>query len=402
MTATVPRHPGWAGSIRFRLTVLYSVLLFGLAAIVVGGIYAGVARSIENQDVSRTEMATVLFPNPRGSGVVGLSGEVEFLDELAVFEREVDTQTLEQLRTYAFGALGLLFVGSLAVGWFVAGLVLRPVGRITGVARDIQATDLARRIQLEGPDDELKQLADTFDSMLGRLDEAFAAQRHFIHEASHELRNPLAVIRTNVDVALADPDAGTEDLRAAAEAVGRSAERMSTLVDDLLVYARHGTRPAREEELDLVPLVADLVEEFEASAESRGIRLESTADSEAITVCVDGPAVRRAVANLVANAVRLAPAESTITVRTSGTSDHVSVSVADEGPGIAADDHGRVFQRFWRGSGGRAGNDGRSGLGLTIVRQIAESHGGRIELDSDAGRGSTFTLRLPRIPAGGV
>ena len=178
--------PGWAGSIRFRLMVLYSVLLFGLATVVVGGIYAGLARSLEDQDVSRIEAAAVLFRDADGRDMIRTL-EFEVQDPLAVFEREVNEQALDQLRTYAFGALGLLFIGSLGVCWFVAGLVLRPVGRITAVAREISGTDLSRRIELEGPDDELKQLADTFDDMLTRLDEAFENQRDFIHEASHEL-----------------------------------------------------------------------------------------------------------------------------------------------------------------------------------------------------------------------
>lgn len=387
--------PGWAGSIRFRLMVLYSVLLFGLATVVVGGIYAGLARSLEDQDVSRTEEAAVLFRDSQGRDMI-TTFEFEVQDPLAVFEREVNEQALDQLRTYAFGALGLLFIGSLGVGWFVAGLVLRPVGRITSVAREISGTDLSRRIELEGPDDELKQLADTFDDMLARLDEAFENQREFIHEASHELRNPLAVIRTNVDVVLSDPDAPAEDLRSAGEVVGRSAERMTTLVDDLLVYARQGTRTMREEDFDLAELVDHLADDFVASAEAADLRLTKQLPNEVLPVCGDGPAVRRAVANLIANAVRLAPEGTTITVSADRFDDWNFISVADEGPGIAPENHMRVFQRFWRGDRDLARQQGRSGLGLTIVRQIVEAHGGRVDLASDVGRGSTFVLWFPR------
>ena len=375
--------------------VLYSVLLFGLATVVVGGIYAGLARSLEDQDVSRTEAAAVLFRDADGRDMIRTL-EFEVQDPLAVFEREVNEQALDQLRTYAFGALGLLFIGSLGVGWFVAGLVLRPVGRITAVAREISGTDLSRRIELEGPDDELKQLADTFDDMLTRLDAAFENQRDFIHEASHELRNPLAVIRTNLDVVLSDPDAEAEELRSAGEVVGRSAERMTTLVDDLLVYARHGTRTMREEEFDLVGLVDDLSEEFAAPAEAAGLQLGKQLPAEALPVCGDSPAVRRAVANLLANAVRLAPKGTTVTVSADRFDDWNFISVADEGPGIAPENHVRVFQRFWRGDRDQARQAGRSGLGLTIVRQIVESHGGRVDLASDIGRGSTFVLWFPR------
>ena len=398
--------PGWAGSIRFRLTVLYSVLLFGLATVVVGGIYAGLARSLEDQDVSRTEAAAVLFRDADGRDMIRTL-EFEVQDPLAVFEREVNEQALDQLRTYAFGALGLLFIGSLGVGWFVAGLVLRPVGRITSVAREISGTDLSRRIELEGPDDELKQLADTFDDMLTRLDEAFENQRDFIHEASHELRNPLAVIRTNLDVVLSDPKAEAEELRLAGEVVGRSAERMTTLVDDLLVYARQGTRAIREEEFDLAQLVSHLADEFAAPADSAGLVLTKQLPAEVLPVCGDAPAVRRAVANLIANAVRLAPDGTNVTVAADRFDAWNFVSVADDGPGIAPENHVRVFQRFWRGDREEARQQGRSGLGLTIVRQIVEAHGGRVDLASDIGHGSTFVLWFPRslaspLPEAGV
>lgn len=395
MPETEPRLHGWAGSIRFRLTVLYSVLLFGLATVVVGGIYAGVARSLERQEVSRTEEMLALFRDETGQAEF-TTVEVEVPDSLLIFERAVNEQALEQLRTYAFGALGLLFVGSLFVGWFVAGLVLRPVGRITRVAKDIEATDLSRRIDLNGPDDELKALADTFDGMLGRIDNAFESQREFIHEASHELRNPLAVIRTNLEVTLADPDADADDLRSVGEVVGRSAERMSTLVDDLLLYARHGTRQTRREDVDIARAVTDLVEEFEASAESNGITLVAEVPATVLPVRGDGQAIHRAAANLVTNAVRLAPSGTTILVRAADEGGWITVSVLDQGPGIEPDDQLRVFQRFWRGDRTAARAAGRSGLGLTIVRQIAEAHGGRVELESAPGVGSRFTMRLPR------
>ena len=243
--------PSIFGSVRFRLALLYSVLLFGLAALVIGGLYAGISRSLGG---------TIM--DDSSSFVQNSNGDRLIVQQLEDFEAEVDRQALEDLRRYSFAALALLFAASMFVGWYVAGIVLRPIERITGVARSINATDLTRRINLSGPDDELGQLADTFDDMLDRLDMAFNAQTRFIHEASHELRNPLAVIRTNLEVTLGDPDATVEDLRRAGTVVGRSAERMTTLVDELLDHARQETRARHVEVLDLAHVVRGTAEEF--------------------------------------------------------------------------------------------------------------------------------------------
>jgi len=386
------RLPPALGSIRVRLTVLYSTLLFGLAAVVVGLIYVGQSRSLDDVPVSRRyEVTTTL------DGRIIDAREVQVVPALELFEREVNRRAMETLRTYSFSALGLLFIGSLGVGWFVSGPVLRPIGRITRVAREIQATDLSRRINLRGPNDEIHQLADTFDDMLGRLDEAFENQRQFIHEASHELRNPIAVIRTNVDVALADPDATTGDLRQTAEVVGRAAERMGTLVDDLLTHARLGVQANREERVDLGRIAVDAAAEFRAAAAAKGIGLVADAP-EGVQVRGDRVALQRALANLLVNALRESSARTTVRLGAGREQDWAWISVADEGPGIAPEDRERVFQRFWRGDPGSARQEGRSGLGLTIVRQIAAAHGGRVTLDSEVGVGSVFVLWLPAEP----
>lgn len=380
------RLPPWMGSIRVRLTVLYSTVLFGLAALVVFGIYTGVSRSLDSQPVSQS-------PEYLPDVLPGTDVEVISLEE---FERRVNTRALDKLREYSFTALGLLFIGSLGTGWIVSGRVLRPIGRITGVAREIQATDLSRRIHLRGPNDELRQLADTFDAMLARLDAAFESQRRFIHEASHELRNPLAVIRTNLDVALSDPNATVDDLREVGELVGRTAERMSTLVDDLLYYARQEEPANRAGLIDVAPLVSDAVAEFRAAAESAGLGLDHVA-TPGLWINADATAVRQALANLLANAVRLAPAGTSVRVAAGAEGGWVWLAVEDQGPGIPPEDQERVWARFWRGDRRRAREEGRSGLGLTIVRQIVERHHGRVQLVSEVGKGSTFVLWFPAV-----
>ncbi len=384
--------PTWMGSIRLRLTVVYSIVLFGVAAVLVGVIYMGESRALANADLYDRHPATFVLP---GGDVV--SGQVAVRNDRRAFEQIVNERSLEVLRTYSLSALLALFIVSLVVGWFLAGIVLRPIERITNVAKEIQATDLSRRINLGGPPDELRELADTFDDMLGRIDDAFESQREFIHEASHELRNPLAVIRTNLDVTLSDPGATDEDLRHTLEVVQRSSDRMTRLVDDLLVYARKGSLSLEHERVDVSGLVHDLAEEFRAPAAAKGLTL---VDQAAPELWVDGDrhALRQALANLLANAVRLSPEGTTIRVRGGAEAPWVWMSVEDQGPGIAPEDQDRIFQRFWRGDPKEGRAEGRSGLGLTIVRQVAEAHGGAVKLVSEPGRGAAFAVWLPAAP----
>ncbi len=391
--------PDWAGSIRFRLTALYSLFLFGLAALVVGGIYMGLDRRL-HQEAPVSRQFLVVREEPVPGGVIlrreTVSARYKSVEQLA------NERALGLLRTYSFTALGLLFLASLGVGWLVAGRVLRPIDRITGVARDIQATDLSRRIALDGPPDELKGLADTFDAMLGRLDEAFEGQRRFIQEASHELRNPLAVMRTNLEIALADPRSDPVELRRTAELVHRTVERLSRIVDDLVAHARQpGTLSREVEPVDVGGVVADVAAEFAAPAAARHLVLDASAPT-GLAVLGDKVALRQALANLVGNAVRLAPERSRVQVGAGQEQGWVRMFVADEGPGIPAGQRELVFRRAWRGPGseGSAGGCGGSGLGLAITRQIVEAHRGTVGVEASATGGSVFTMWVPSLEGG--
>ncbi|CAB4336520.1 unannotated protein [freshwater metagenome] len=377
------RLPSWMGSIRFRLTAVWSILVFGLAALVVGGIYLGLQYSLKNQKISAMafQVGGITFIQP---------------DQAQLVQRAVNERALDALRVYSFWALLALFFLSLVVGWIVSGRLLRPLGEISNSVREIQASDLKQRIDLGGPNDELRQLADTFDDMLGRLDEAFEGQRQFIHEASHELRNPLAVIRTNLEVTLADPDASAEELRHAAEVVERSSERMARLVDDLLVYARKGTLSLERDPVDIALLINEAAEEFTAPASAAGVHLVHQAVG-GLWVVGDRLALRQALGNLLANAIRYSPEGTTVRLRGGLEGPWVWLAVEDQGPGIDLVDQDRVFQRFWRGDSREGREQGRSGLGLTIVRQIAEAHGGEVKLVSQVDHGSAFALWLPAL-----
>jgi signal transduction histidine kinase len=384
--------PDWVGSIRFRLTALYSLVLFGLAAFVVAGLYGVLAARLSQESgiVNRTDNVTIVVQGE--NGVVMTPAQIR--SSYRSVEQLANERALNLLRSYSLTALGLLFLASLGVGWLVAGRVLAPIGRITAVARDIQATDLSRRIALRGPPDELRELADTFDAMLARLDDAFEGQQRFIQEASHELRNPLAVIRTNIDVALADPNPDPAELRRTAEVVGRTAARMSTLVDDLLVYARRGA-PARDLGLlDLQAVAVEATEEFTPAAAEQGVELRAEG-APGHAVYGDRIALRRAVANLLTNAIRHAPSGSTVLVSVARHGDEERLSVSDAGPGIPEDQREKVFERFWRGDRNTTAGAARSGLGLAIVEGVLHDHRGAVTLDGNDRGGSTFTLHLP-------
>jgi signal transduction histidine kinase len=375
-----------ASSIRYRLALLHAILLFGVAAVAVGAIYQNVARVLDDEPMSRHTVFSAL---------IGDSPTDDSSDGLQVFEEAVNRRALRQLRIYSVVALAVLFIASLLIGWYVSGLVVRPIDRITAVARRIQGTDLSRRISLGGPPDEFRELADTFDDMLDRLDTAFEMQRHFIQEASHELRNPLAVLRTNLDVVMDDPASGPDDFRAAGEVALRATSRMSSMVDDLLLYAHHERPDIHRDPIDLASVVSETVGDFAAAAATAGVDLRAEV-AERLAVVGDPVALRRGLANLLSNAIRVSDPGTSVLVAAGHDDEMVWISVRDEGPGIDPDDVEHVFQRFWRGDLPSAREHGRSGLGLAIVRQIAEGHGGQATVRSTVGVGSTFTIWLPR------
>jgi len=390
--------------LRIRLAFLYSILLFGLASLGVGVIYLSLSVSLSDEPMSRDAAFQILVdelgefsstPDDIDS-VAGLTESNQ--TQLVGFEQAVNQRALDQLRSYSGWSLLALFATSMLIGWYVSGLVLRPIGRITSVARDIQATDLSRRIELGGPADELRDLGNTFDQMLDRLDQAFEDQRQFIQETSHELRNPLAVIRTNLDVVLNDPKANLEEFRFSGEVANRAAVRMSALVDDLLLLAHHERRDIDREPIFLSQVVSETIEDFSAFAKKNNVSLTLEMSSE-IKVIGDAAALRRALANLLSNAIRITGSEKTggqIKVVGGQDTDQVWVSVEDNGPGLSTEDIERVFQRFWKGNVSEAKESGRSGLGLAIVRQIVEGHGGQVTVRSQLGNGATFTIWLPR------
>ncbi len=387
------RSPRWTRTIRFRLALNYGLVVFAFGSLLVGGLYVFQARQLNDPVV-----AEGIIVDRQGQRFAILTDGESRRAQLELFEREVNRRSLEQLRRNSLIGVAALALISSGAGWSLAGTALRPVKAIGAVAKDISGSDLSRRIEMVGPSDELKDLADTFDGMLDRVQDAFEEQRRFVHEASHELRNPLAIARSNLELALtADgrvPEAtdDDDDLRRAAVIAYRSTGRMSVLVDDLLEQARHGISELKQSSVDVNRLLLGLATEYRAAASAAGVALDvSGVAADPLEVVGDEPALRRAVVNLVANALRLAPFGSTIRLASGVAEGWIELRVSDEGPGIDPADHESVFQRFWRGNDVGAG----SGLGLSIVRRIAERHGGSVRVDSSMGNGARFVIRLP-------
>jgi signal transduction histidine kinase len=371
------------------LTVLYSVLLFALAAIALVVIYFAVSAATDPKPITQEYEAGVFKEKADGREVRVGTMTVAEVDDI---ESAVNLQTLQNLRTYSAAVLGGMFVASLGIGWVLSGRALRPALEIAHTAKEIQATDLSRRINLDGTRGELRDLADTIDAMLDRLDDAFQAQRQLIDDASHELRSPLAIIRAHLDATLTAPDASPAERERAVEVIDRATNRMSRLVEDLLATARRSADALADTDVELSAIAREAGDEITVLAASRDVRL-SYALTPDLVVIGDHDALRRAVANLLSNAVRFT--SSTITIATGRHDGWLWLTVTDDGPGIATEDQPRVFDRFWRRAHSPALGDRHTGLGLAIVRQIVESHDGRVALFSEVDQGSTFVLWFP-------
>ncbi len=390
--------PPWTQTIRFRLTLTYSAVLIALSALLLGGVYVALSQILDPKPLDQIEVKK--YYKDHAGNLHLKPGQVIQAAEISSLQSAVNYQTLQSLRNYSAAGMAGLFLVSLGTGWWLSGRALRPVRQITTTAQEISATDLSRRIALDGPRDELKTLADTVDDMLGRLESAFVSQRQLVDDASHELRNPLAVIQANVDAVLAHDDTTPDDRAQATAIVSRAIQRMTRLVEDLLASARRSSPAFVDADVDLAAIAGEAAEEYQLLAADRELHVVRRL-APGPTAAGDASALRRAVDNLLSNAVRLARGGSELVLAVGSRNGWAWIAVRDEGPGIAAEDADRVFDRFFR-SGQRQSpatvpstGQRRAGLGLAIVRQIAESHGGTVALHSEVGIGSTFVLWLP-------
>jgi signal transduction histidine kinase len=342
-----------------------------------------------------------------GQGTGGLPDDDELRQQADTVADRLHEETLSALVGRSLMALGLMAVAAIGLGWLVAGRVLQPLAAITATAKRCSTNTLQQRIRLNGPKDELKELADTFDGMLERLDRSFASQRRFAANASHELRTPLAIMRAALDVGLRDPKPTTDDLRAMGATTLEAVDRSEHLVDSLLLLARSEQSPHRPQRLDLAAAAQDAIDATRAERAALGLRL--TDALEPAVVSGERVLLERAVANLVENAVRHNQPGGWIEVASGTDHNGAWLRVANGGRRIPPDQVQPLFEPFRRLDGSRASSQpaarasgqasarGGAGLGLSIVRALARAHGGATSAEAlpDGGLAVTLALTLP-------
>jgi signal transduction histidine kinase len=296
--------------------------------------------------------------------------------------------TLAHLLTYSLLSLAGAALLAAVAGWIVAGRILRPVHQLTAAARAASEQNLSHRIALQGPRDELRELADTFDTMLERLDQAFTSQRQFIANAGHELRTPLTVMRTAMDVVLAKPDPTRGELLSMAADVRQAAHHSERLIEVLLVLARNDQARALTDPLDLAAVAEDALEGRTAD----GITTATTLEEAPVTG--DGVLLERLIANLLDNAERYNISGGTVTISTTAHDATSVLRVVNTGAVVPADMVERLFLPFTR-LDDRTRHDG-FGLGLALVSSIATVHNGTVHASAVPTGGLDITVRLPR------
>jgi signal transduction histidine kinase len=304
-------------------------------------------------------------------------------------------KALNGLLVYSLLGLGVMTAASGAVGWFISGRVLRPVRAITDTARRASEQHLGERLAMTGAQDELKELADTFDDMLDRLDSAFAAQRRFVANASHELRTPLTVMRTAIDVTLAKPGRTPQQLEDMAVRVRRSIDRAERMVDALLTLAMSDQGQARSEFVDLSAVAEDAIELALPDIERAGLRLETAL--EAAEVDGDPQLLERMIGNLVDNAIRHNEPGGWIRLSTGFGQGGAFLHIANSGRYVPDEALPTLFEPFRRLEGRLSSRDG-VGLGLSIAKSVSTAHGASLDVRSLEQGGLDIRVHMQGIP----
>ncbi|GAA2091805.1 HAMP domain-containing sensor histidine kinase [Streptomyces albiaxialis] len=388
-------YPWLRPTIRIRLTLLYGGMFLIAGMVLLTIIYLLAAQALhESSQLPYRILNGKLQPtSDQCPGLTGTLPSDVFMDRLSACSDEQRRLALDGLLRRSLLALLGLAVAAFAFGYVMAGRVLSPLGRITRTARQVAGSDLHKRIELEGPDDELKELADTFDDMLDRLDRAFTAQQRFVANASHELRTPLAINRTLLEVQLADPEASPE-LQQLGKTLLATNERSEQLVEGLLLLARSENELVDRKPVDLSEVASQAVEQVRGEAQTKGVELRGV--RQPTYVQGNGVLLERVALNLVQNAVRYNVREGGwVAVSTEAQPGRAVLVVENTGPVVPAYEVDNLFEPFRRLRSERTGSDKGVGLGLSIVRSVARAHGGIVTAEPREDGGLVMRVALP-------
>jgi signal transduction histidine kinase len=392
-------------TIRLRLAVLYSGVFLILGTLLLAILIVSVRQSTHGVVVSAEGTATKLV-EPHSVEAAPPGSTLTVVPEALALERarakahqlgklalNVNNSDLHHLLIWSVFALAIMAVASVAVGWLLAGRVLRPLQLITTAARELSASNLHERLALDGPNDELRELGDTFDELLARLEASFESQRQFVANASHELRTPLTLERAILEVTLADPAASSASLRAACERVLAIGEQQERMIDALLTLARSERGVERREPVSLQAVARAVLLDRHEELARRGLRLESKLEDAPTTG--EERLIERLVANLLDNAIHHNTADGWVEVTTGIDAGQAVLSVANSGVAIPADEVKRLVRPFHRLGRDRTGHGDGHGLGLSIVDAIATAHGATLTFQALADGGLRVEVRFP-------
>ena len=377
-----PRLP--RRSVRLRLTLLYGCLFLlsgaGLLAITYLLVHNALAGPMQTRGGSLPRNAGGIVHAPADNGLPA--------------QQAAD---LHQLLVQSAVALAIMAVVSIGLGWLVAGRVLKPLREMTATTRRVSERSLHERLAVGGPDDELKDLGDTIDELLARLEAAFDSQRRFVANASHELRTPLMLTQTMLQVALADPDLTLDSLRSTCQDVIAAGKYQAQLIDALLILARSQRGLDHRDPVDLAAVVADALDSAEATATSAGLTVDTTI--EPALVAGDERLVRTLVTNLVNNAIRYNRPRGNIHILATTQAGRPLLRVTNTGPPVPGDQIDRLLQPFQRLNDQRSTDRDSLGLGLSIVAAIAAAHGAALSLRPQPAGGMTVAVAFPHSRA---
>jgi signal transduction histidine kinase len=367
------KAPVFMKTIGFKLTLWYVLFFFLIGALLIVGFNL-------TMEIAQSNIPPRFTGDPRPPVEIAQNVGESYGDYLIM---------------YSWISFGVLLLLCAIGGYLLSKRMLKPIDNVAALATRISTSNLKERINYQGPDDEMKRLADTFDNMLNRLEEAFNSQNQFIQDASHELKTPIAVARTNIEVIEMDENPPPEDYRKLVEVLKMNTERMNQLSEKLLLLSKNQQQIAEYSIINVNSLIGDILKEIDAYARNKNIELVFNAPAEELLIEGDYFAIKQAFTNLIDNAIKYNRPCGCVRISTHKDGQNVVIVVEDNGIGISEEDQKHIFDRFFRVDKSRSRAQGGTGLGLAIVKEIIESHKGTVSVKSEPGAGSVFTITLP-------